>query len=374
MNQHQDTNSTTLQLKRTPRRWIRYVGTVAVLSMPAACGFCIPKTIHPLAIQHNTFCAQYLQQGQLTEAEARCKLAIEYAPKYAEPYNLLGMIEYARGKRDAAATYFKQALSFKNDFAEAHNNLGGLFLEDHHYDEACDEFKQACEIDPGYQVARRNYATCLMYNGEPRKAKDEYLKCVEVDPQACDCRMGLGVLALNDEDFSAAKSHFQKSTEICPQDPKGFFNLCIAFYRMSRCSDAVDACIGALALKPDYIEARQNLTASYECLALQDQSLKEFEDQLRRDPGNPDTHFKLGTMFEDKGLFDRALTEYHNTIKLNPKHLLSYYRAARVLDRQLRAQETVQMCQQFVDLIRDTKYDQQKSWCVTRVKELQFQQ
>jgi hypothetical protein len=33
----------------------------------------------------------------LTEAEARCRLAREFAPKYAEPVNLMGLIVYSRG-------------------------------------------------------------------------------------------------------------------------------------------------------------------------------------------------------------------------------------------------------------------------------------
>jgi len=363
---------------RTPlgrrMRPIRWIGLGVLLVMPAACAFCVENTIHPAAQEHTAVCAKYYEQGMLVEAEARCKIAREYSPKYAEPVNLLGLIEYSRGRQELAVNYFKEAISLKNDFAEAYNNLGGIFMDRREYDLACDQFKQAIEIDPGYLVGRRNYGTCLMYAKKPREAHDEYLKCVELDPTACDCRMGLGVLSLADQDFTGAKAHFQKVTEVCPQDANGYFNLCLAYYKMQRCDDAVDACISALSVKSDFIEARQNLTAAYECLALQDQSVKEYEDQLRANPGDPELHFKLGTMFEDKNLQDRALSEYMNAVKLNPKLVMAYYRAARLLDRQLRAEETIRMCQQFVDLLRDDTYKTQQKWCINRVRELQFQQ
>ncbi len=356
------------------RRPIRLIGAVLLLAMPAACAFCIANVVPPQAIEHTHFCAEYLAQGKLTEGEARCQLAIEFCPKCAEPHNLLGLIEYNRGKIERAIDELKIALSLKNDFPEALNNLGAIYLEVlKDFDQACDLFKQALEIDPGYQNARRNHATCLMRVGDNTGARNEYLKCVEIDPGYCDCRLGLGVLALNAKDLQDAKTHFQKVTQTCPQAPEGFYNLCIAYFNLARCADAVDACTHALALNPDYLEARKNLTEAYECLAMQDASLKQIIRQLKKNPGDPELHFRLASIYEDEQLWERALTEYNYAIKLNPRYTLAYFRAARVLDRMLRAQETVQMCQHFVDQLRDDTYRKQRTWCVNRVRELQFQ-
>ena len=88
-----------------PFSWapVRIVGMLVLVWMTARCAYCIDQTIHPAAVEHNSFCAQYLAQGKLVEAEARCKLAIEYSPKYAEPYNQLGLIEHKRGRLEAGA-------------------------------------------------------------------------------------------------------------------------------------------------------------------------------------------------------------------------------------------------------------------------------
>ncbi|MBI3179545.1 MAG: tetratricopeptide repeat protein, partial [Deltaproteobacteria bacterium] len=174
-----------------PRYVLRGLGVAILLAMPVACGRCIENVVPPQCLEHETFCGQYLGQNNLTSAEARCKLALEFCPTRGEPYNLLGMIEHSRGRDDKALDYFKQALSYKEDFPEALNNMGAIYMERREYDVACDLFRQALDIDPGYQTARRNYATCLMYRGEAGLARDEYLKCVEVDPNDCDCRLGL---------------------------------------------------------------------------------------------------------------------------------------------------------------------------------------
>src|SRR5688572_4388534 len=94
-------------------RTVRLVVLTVAASVGVNCAFCIENIIHPEALSHNTFCAQYLAEGKLTEAEARCKLSIEFSPKYAEPYNNLGLIEYSRKNLERAADYFKEAISYK---------------------------------------------------------------------------------------------------------------------------------------------------------------------------------------------------------------------------------------------------------------------
>lgn len=344
----------------------------AYLWAQSSCASCPANVIPDQAKQHVHFCAQYLEQGELESAEARCRLAIEFAPRYAEPWNQLGMIEIARGHLPLAREYFKNALSLKNDFPEALNNMGFVYLQERDYPMAADLFKQALEIDPGYQVARRNYATTLMYTGEKEQAKYEYQKCVEIDPNFCDCRIGLGVLALGQEKWNEAKSHFQKTTEVCPDIPEGHYNLCWALFKMGRCALAIDACTRALALNPEYLEARQNLSQAYECLALQDGAIKKMLGDLKENPMNPDLHFRLGSIYEQQQLYERSADEYLLTIQLNPDLVIAYFRAAQVFDKLLKAPETIDMCQKFIDRLRDPKLENERKWCVNRVKELQY--
>ena len=184
----------------------RFVGFFMLVMMPMSCAFCVENTVHPLAEEHTTFCAQYIQKEQLVEAEARCQLAREYSPKFAEPVNLLGLIEHARGRKELAMRYFKESIALKNNFAEAHNNIGVLFMNERDYGAASDAFKEAIEIDPGYLDARINLATCHLQTEKLEDAKTEYLKCVQIDPNSCDCRIGMGVIALQKEDFQEAKT------------------------------------------------------------------------------------------------------------------------------------------------------------------------
>ncbi len=355
------------------RRPVRIAGTVALLLTPAACSHCMEHVVPPQAVENTAFCSQYVTEGKLDEAEARAKLAIEFSPKYAEAWNCRGLVEYHRGHLDLAVEYIKRAISYRDDFAEALNNLGAILMnERREYGAAEGLFRDALQVDPGYVSARVNLGLCLLYEGKDAEARDHYLRCLELEPKACDCRMGLGVLALNRKDWAEARTHFEKHTQLCPDVAEGFYNLGYAQLQLGRCQDAYTALVSALALKPEYLEARKNLVAAMDCLGRQDAAVQRLLDKIRQSPGDPELHFKLGSMWEDKQQYDNARAEFQSVVRLDARNKLAYYRLARLYDRNLQKDETIQACQKFVDLLRDEPLAAEKSWCVSRVKELQF--
>ncbi len=358
------------------RRPVRVVGVLVLFAMPAACAFCIPTEVHPLAEENTKFGLQYYAEDQLVQAEARCKLAIEYSPKYAQAWNCIGLIEHKRGRLELAMEHFKRAIAYFNDFSEAYNNLGAIFVEMREYLQAEDMFRQSIEIDPGFVSARVNLAQTLYYQNRPDEAHEQYLRCIELDPNACDCHLGMGVIATDKQAWDQGRTHYQKMAEVCPDSPEAHYNLGFTYYNLARCADAVDAFISALAKKADHIEASKGLVAAYDCLGKQDGAVMEYMTKIRAAPGDPEPHFKLAAVYEKRKDHSRALNEYLNAIKLDDKKafLEAYYRAARIFDQQMQTQETISHCQAFVDQLRDDRLATEKSWCVDRVKQLQYQQ
>jgi tetratricopeptide (TPR) repeat protein len=357
---------------RFHRRPIRVVGIIALALMPAACGLCVENIIPDQAVENTAFCAQYIAEDKLTEAEARCKIAIEYSSTYAEPHNLMGLIHYKRGHIERAVESFKHAIALRNDFAEAYNNLGGIFMERREYLPAEDQFREALSIDPGHVDARANLAKTLYYQHRDDDAREQYLRCIELDPNYCECRMGLGVLTLAKREFDEARTHFKKHTEICPDDAQGFYSYGFTNFEMGRCQDATDAFVAALSLNPAHLESRKAIVEAYDCLGKQDGALKVWIDKIRQNPGDPEPHYQLGTLYEDRQDYSRALTEYLNTIKLRADYIGAYYRAARIYNQQVQTQDTITYCQKFVDLQRDNTMAKERDWCISRVKELQY--
>ena len=353
------------------QRWHLFVPfSVLVFAVPFA--GCPATPIHPLAVRHSGLCSEYVQKGLLEQAEQNAKLSMEYSPRFHEPYNCLALVRFRQGRPDDARRYWKQSISLNNDFAEAHNNLGSLFAEQGDLSQAADQFTQALEIDPGYVAARLNLGIAYYRQKKFDRAREQLVRCTELDPNAGDCWFGLGSVA-NEQGFvDEAETFFDKQTKASPNDSNAWYNLCVVRIKLQKCDKAADACLTSISLNQSMIEARSNLGEAYRCLALQDKALEKYYEQIRDKPDYAPGHCNLGVAFLERKLFEKAEHELLVCQKLDPKFCFAYYRLAKVYDEQHNSDATVTACQQLVECAQGGKMEQEKKWCIERVKTLSF--
>lgn len=342
------------------------------------CAACIEKTVHPQAVMHHDTGVEYLRQGQCQQAEERCRLALEYGPNFEHPHNCLGMVALqCHGDLQQAKQHFKDALGVNTDFAEAHNNLGTCFFRENppNYELACDEFKAALEIDPGYFDARENLGMCLLRRGtiegekgntERRKelfeqARSHLIRLLEMNPNNFNARHHLGFMDLLDERYAQAEQNFKRCLEIDPENSVCAYNLGTVYLETGRCSEAIQEFITALRDGKESevaVGARMNLAASYEMCAAQDGAIKEFLDRIKKDPGNPTHHYDLGNIYAEKGLPDKAVNEWQNTIKLDPRYCPAYFELSQHANQMLDTARTIARCQDFVACATEVNKDE----------------
>lgn len=333
----------------------------------ARCGACTPTVVHPEAIKHHDVAVQYLNQGQCLEAEERCRLAMEYGRNFEHPHNCLGMIELiCRNDLDKAAEHFKDALSVNPDFAEAHNNLGVTFIRRNppKYAPACDEFSAALEVEPAFQNARENLCYCEMRRGfifgkngkeddrkeSYRDARSQCIRLTELNPNNFNARHHLGFMCMDEEDYECAERQFRRCLDIDVENPTCSYNLGRVFLLTARCDDAIQMFIASLRGNPTDIgpDARTNLGVAYEECAKKDGAIVQFLDRIKKDPGSPKHHYDLGRIYADKGLWDKAVNEWQNTVQLDPAYCIAYFDLSQVANKNLDSGATIKRCQDFV--------------------------
>ena len=64
------------------------------------------------------------EQGQLDEAIAACRRAIELKPDHADAHYSLGVFLGRTGRPDEAVAAYRKAIALEPDHAESHCNLG----------------------------------------------------------------------------------------------------------------------------------------------------------------------------------------------------------------------------------------------------------
>ncbi|MCB9653068.1 MAG: tetratricopeptide repeat protein [Deltaproteobacteria bacterium] len=366
-----------------------FFSLVVAATFGSSCASCGDKTVHSEAIRNHDAGIAYLNQGQCVQAEERCRLALEYGPNFEHAYNCLGMVELqCRGDLDKAAQFFKDALAINSDFAEAHNNLGVTFFRrtPPKYDAACDEYKAAIEIDPAYLDARENYADCLMRKGTIlgdrgdteartklyRSARSQLIRLLELDGGRFNARHHLGFMDLTEGRYESAEQNFRQCLAIDPENPVCAYNLGNTYLKTARCSEAIEAYIVALRDKQESdvsIGARTNLAAAYELCAVTDGAIREFLDRIKTDPGNPTHHFDLGNIYADRGLPDRAVNEWENTVKLDPLYCPAYFEIAMHANKMLDTDTTISRCQDFVACTTNVNKDASEPRWTDRIEQ-----
>ena len=103
--------------------------------------------------------------------------------------------------------------------------------------------------------------------------------------------------------------------------------------------EAVKSYEKALAFKPDYTEAHNNLGVTLQNLGLMDEAVKSYEKALAFKPDYTEAHNNLGNIFKELEQLDAAVKSYEKVIAINPDYPEAHYNLGNTL-RQLGQLET----------------------------------
>jgi tetratricopeptide (TPR) repeat protein len=155
----------------------------------AGCASSAP--LPPKAIELNQSGAAALAAGDLTTAEARIGLALEYNDRFVEAWVNYGLIELRRGNFREAEKHFKRARDINPDLPTPHHGLGLLFDKRGVPKEAEKNYREALKVDPGFTASRVNLGKDLFADGRFDEAQEQYLRLTQVAPETLEGWLGL---------------------------------------------------------------------------------------------------------------------------------------------------------------------------------------
>lgn len=138
------------------------------------------ETLPAIAVEHNTAGAESLAAGELDDAEARFRLALEYQPGFAESRANLGLVAFQRDQLDDAEGHLRAAIRLDANFDEAWSNLGLVLAAKGQLHDAKRAFETALAIDPGLVAARRNLADLNMRASNYVEARAHLMRLVQI--------------------------------------------------------------------------------------------------------------------------------------------------------------------------------------------------
>lgn len=164
---------------------------LAMLALVASTACAARAPLPPKAIQLNDDGAAALASGDLTTAEARLALAVEYNPRFTEAWVNLGLVALERGELDRAERDIRRGRELNPDLPAPHHALG-LLAERRGDLEAAERFyRAALKVDPGFTSSRANLGRLLYARGAFDDAREQFLRLTEVAPASLEGWTGL---------------------------------------------------------------------------------------------------------------------------------------------------------------------------------------
>jgi tetratricopeptide (TPR) repeat protein len=233
-------------------------------------------------------------------------------------------------------------------------------------------------VDPLSGYAQSYYRLGIIYGlkGKPAEALDSYRQALALDPEIVPARVGAGILLSQAGEYREAKMELLRAVDMDSTYEKGYYNLGLVYSEEGRPDSALMMMQKALEIQPGYVLARVGVaSALYELGDLN--AAGPLLASLRRDPGLPqgarnqvnfllgflpsrqawlagrdggeerlsDFHLLRGDIMVSILLMDRALAEYEEAIRIDPRSAAAYYQEGTVyfrrgdLDRTLESLE-----------------------------------
>src|SRR5262245_30870822 len=89
---------------------------------------------------------EFFQAAQLDQTESICRQLLAARPNTHAALQLLGLVEFRRGRREAGVQLLRQALALNPDEGEYHSNLGVMLQQLNRPEVALEHYQKAVTL------------------------------------------------------------------------------------------------------------------------------------------------------------------------------------------------------------------------------------
>jgi tetratricopeptide (TPR) repeat protein len=189
--------------------------------------------------------------------------------------------------------------------------------------EAINNFKQAIALDPNYALAYTGLADCyilgnllqLSPKGAMPVATEAVRNALRLDNDLAEAHTSLAKIKLSFEwDWPGAESEFRKAIELGPGYATAHQWYGVYLSEMGRHDESLAERNRAQELDPLSLSIRTGLCRAYYWARRYDESLRNLQPALERDPQYADTHWSYGLVYEQKKMTAEAIASFQKAI------------------------------------------------------------
>ncbi|MFH1277568.1 MAG: tetratricopeptide repeat protein [Candidatus Eisenbacteria bacterium] len=196
--------------------------------------------------------SSWLRSGDLTEAEAAYRRALEIRPGFPDAMRGLARVHQARGETDEAARIYDTLAASGRDGRIARNDRATLLAGAGRTDEALGILRSLVEEDPGDPFALANLGALHFQTGEDSLAAEYLGRAIRADSELADPYLNLGLLRARQGRLDEAVALFRRHVGLDPESGRGLYNLGVALAREGDLDGAIRVWERLRAIDPAY--------------------------------------------------------------------------------------------------------------------------
>ena len=227
---------------------------------------------------------EFLTLARHDEALALYHAALDINPDFAEPYRQIGIVERARGDREAALAAFAAARDLAPDKAWFHYDVSTALRDLGRLDEAEASGRRILEFAPDFVAAHRT----------------------------------LGLIARDRGDHQAALAHFEEARQHAPSDHWNILETANEYRTLEQHDEAIAQYRAALALKSDFPEAYRQIGTIERARGDREAALVAFMAARDLAPDNAWFHLDVVTELRLLGRLDEAEATCRRILEFAP--------------------------------------------------------
>ncbi len=219
---------------------------------------------------------EHYEKREFDKAEYLLLQVVDKTDRFADVFNMLGVIAHSKGDFARAEEHFEKAIQLNPNYTEAQLNLMVTYNDLGKYDaareiysnirsrdagdrkadpfakgkianmhaeisqayqdagmtiQAIDELEKAVGLCPGFADLRTKLGILLRDSGDALRAREQFEAAKEANPKYLQARLALGVLLLGAGDRDEATNEFNAVLEVDPENKSAQMYLRIAAAR-----------------------------------------------------------------------------------------------------------------------------------------------
>ncbi|MEG3925528.1 tetratricopeptide repeat protein [Microcoleus sp. T3_D1] len=241
-----------------------------------------------------------LESGNLEEAIAAYRHAIELNPDISCSYYHLGEALSQQGKLEEAIAAYRRAIELKPDFSWSYHHLGDVLERQQQWEESVAAFRQAIQLNPDHFGSYVGLGQSLAKLGQLDEAIAAYRQASILNP---DVDWIYGCIAdilqqRRELDLECMIAAYRRAIELNPDDVQAYRNL--------------------LNIQPDNLEVYLDLGNALAKQGDWQGAIDIYQRAIELNSQEALVHNLLGEALEQLGDLEAAVVSYRRAIELHP--------------------------------------------------------